>query len=160
MMRKATICFLAALCLPAAGLRAGTCAGTALGEGVKLSETTPVAAILAAPETFAGRSVRIEGTVVEVCQKMGCWMAISAGEEGGELRVKVEDGVIVFPVSARGKRAVAEGTVETSELTREEWVSRLEHMAEEQNRPFDAAAVGDGPFRHTRVLGTGAVICD
>lgn len=158
-MRSVLICFLAGLCL-AGVARAEVCAGTIYGEGVQLAETTPAAAILDHPEQFAGKPVRIEGTVVEVCQKMGCWMAISAGEEGRELRVKVEDGVIVFPASARGKRAVAEGAVETSELSREEWIARLEHQAEEQKRPFDAAAVGDGPFRHTRVLGTGAVVCD
>jgi len=158
-MRRVLICFLAGVCL--AGIaRAEVCAGTVFGEGVRLTETTPAAAILERPEQFAGQTVRIEGTVVEVCQKMGCWVAISAGEEGQELRVKVEDGVIVFPVSARGKRAVAEGAVETSELTREEWIARLEHQAEEQNRPYDPAAVGDGPFQHTRVMGTGAVICD
>ncbi|HSM52158.1 MAG TPA: DUF4920 domain-containing protein [Thermoanaerobaculia bacterium] len=158
-MRSVLICFLAGLCL-AAGARAEACAGTVYGEGVRLAETTPAAAILDRPEEFAGQTVRIEGTVVEVCQKMGCWVAISAGEEGRELRVKVEDGVIVFPASARGKRAMAEGAVETRELSREEWIARLEHQAEEQNRPYDPAAVGDGPFRQTRVMGTGAVICD
>lgn len=158
-MRSVLICFLAGLGL-AGVIRAEVCAGEVYGEGVRLAEATAVEAILDRPEEFAGKPVRIEGTVVEVCQKRGCWVAIAAGEEGRELRVKVEDGVIVFPASARGRRAVAEGTVETSELSREEWIERLEHQAEEQKRPFDPAEVGDGPFRHTRVLGTGAVICD
>jgi len=159
-MRTALICLMAGLWLPGAGLGAEICAGTTYGEGVTLAESTPVAAILAEPEAWAGKSVRIEGKVVEVCQNKGCWMEIAAGDEDGGLRVKVDDGVIVFPTSAQGRQAVAEGTVETGELTREEWIARLEHQAEEQKRPFDPATVGEGPFRYTRVKGTGAVICD
>ena len=46
---------------------------------------------------------------------MGCWMTLApagaAGEHPATLRLKVEDGVIVFPVSARGRTAVAQGVV-------------------------------------------------
>ena len=53
--------------------------------------------------------------VTAVCEHMGCWMTLApagaAGEHPATLRLKVEDGVIVFPVSARGRTAVAQGVV-------------------------------------------------
>jgi hypothetical protein len=58
----------------------------------------------------------VEGVVTAVCEHMGCWMTLAAagatGEKPATLRLKVEDGVIVFPVSSRGKTAIAEGVVE------------------------------------------------
>jgi hypothetical protein len=47
---------------------------------------------------------------------MGCWMTLApagaAGEKPATLRLKVDDGVIVFPVSSRGKTAIAQGVME------------------------------------------------
>lgn len=136
------------------------CAGAKLGAALTLADTTPVASILDHPEQFAGKSVRIEGVVKDVCSKMGCWMTVAANDGARELRVKVEDGVIVFPVSARGKRAIAEGVVEVNELSRESYLKAQEHMAEEQGRPFNPAKVGDGPFKTVQVKGAGAVVCE
>jgi hypothetical protein len=96
--------------------------------------------------------------VLDVCPMKGCWMEL-AGESGKEsLKVKVDDGVIVFPVTAKGKLAVAEGTVEAIPMSRESYVGWLEHLAEERGETFDASAVGDGPFRILQLKGTGARI--
>ncbi len=45
---------------------------------------------------------------------MGCWMAVAPAHDpsGPTVRLKVEDGVIVFPVSAKGKRVSAQGVFE------------------------------------------------
>jgi hypothetical protein len=132
--------------------------GTSYGQGVKLAETTSVAKILADPDAYVGKRVRIEGRVVDVCPMKGCWMEME--EEGGasRLKVKVDDGVIVFPVDAKGKLAVAEGTVEAIPMTRERYVDWLQHLAEEKGAKFDPATVGDGPFRILQIRGTGARI--
>jgi hypothetical protein len=68
------------------------------------------AAILADIDGFAGKTVRVEGTIAAVCQKRGCWMEIT-GAGGESLRIKVKDGEVVFPMDAKGKKAIAEGTV-------------------------------------------------
>ncbi len=59
-------------------------------------------------DELAGKVVRVEGTATGVCEKRGCWMAVT-GTDGQEIRVKVKDGEVVFPVSARGKKVIAEG---------------------------------------------------
>lgn len=84
------------------------------GGGVTLPAVTPLASVIARPAEFEGKAVRVEGVVTAVCELAGCWMALapSAGASGQTLRFKVEDGVIVFPLSARGRRASAQGIVE------------------------------------------------
>jgi hypothetical protein len=47
---------------------------------------------------------------------MGCWIELQDPKLGKGLRFKVDDGVIVFPVSAKGKRASAEGTFQRIDL--------------------------------------------
>jgi hypothetical protein len=84
------------------------------GAGVSLHETTPLARLLERPGEFEGKTVRVEGIVKAVCTHMGCWMAFApdAAPHGRTMLVKVDDGVIVFPVSAKGHRAVAQGVVQ------------------------------------------------
>jgi hypothetical protein len=84
------------------------------GAGVSMTETTPIESVLAAPSTFAGKTLRVEGTVTAVCAHEGCWMALTPDgrADGPTIRLKVDDGVIVFPVTAKGRKAVAQGVFE------------------------------------------------
>ena len=148
---------LAFLLLLAPALRADT---QTYGAGVKEPETTSVSKILADPDSYVGRTVRIEGQVVDVCPMKGCWMELEERDGGSRLRVKVDDGVIVFPVTAKGKIAVAEGIVEAIPMTRERYVAWLQHLAEERGQTFDPKTVGEGPFRILQLRGTGARIAD
>jgi len=84
------------------------------GKGVSLSEATPIKALYEAPEKFVGRTIRIDGVVTAVCEDMGCWMALAESEKSEQtVRLKVDhDAGIVFPISAKGKSASAEGVFE------------------------------------------------
>lgn len=79
------------------------------GKEISLKEKTPITDILANPENFDGKAVLVEGEVVAVCQNRGCWIDIASGEQ--KIKVKVEDGVIVFPSDAKGKTALVEAVV-------------------------------------------------
>ena len=85
-----------------------------LGAGVSLTDATPIKALVNHPEAFVGKTVRIDGVATAVCEDMGCWLAISTGDakDADTIRVKVEDGVIKFPVTAKGKQISAEGVFE------------------------------------------------
>jgi hypothetical protein len=86
---------------------------TKLGAGVSLKDATPIATILAAPDDFVGKTIRVDGVATAVCEDMGCWMSIASEADAEKtIRVKVEDGVIVFPMSAKGKKVSAEGVWE------------------------------------------------
>lgn len=130
------------------------------GKGVELAETTSIDKILADPDAYVGKAVRIEGKVLDVCPMAGCWMELAGQGEGKMLKVKVDDGVIVFPVTAKGKAAVVEGVVEAIPMTRERYVDWLSHIADETGREFDPKTIGDGPFRVIQIQGTGAKIAE
>ena len=84
------------------------------GAAPTVKEVTPIPQLLAKPADYQGKTVRVEGIVTGVCTMMGCWMALAPTDAPKEqaILIKVDDGVIVFPTSARGKRATAQGVVE------------------------------------------------
>lgn len=133
--------------------------GTAYGEGVKLTDATSISAILANPDPFVGKAVRVEGMIADVCPKRGCWMELAGDVEGDKLRFKVQDGVMVFPMDAKGKYAVAEGVVAVKDLTLEQSREYAEYQAKEYGRPYDPASITK-PTRIVRIDGTGAVLRD
>jgi hypothetical protein len=127
------------------------------GEGVTQGDVTPISNILANPEAFAGKAVRVQGRITDVCRKAGCWMDIR-DDSGRGIQIKVDDGVIIFPVDAIGSSAIAEGQVEVLDMSREGYVSWLKHMAEENGREFDESSIAGPPYRVIRVKATGAAI--
>jgi len=156
MTRTRRFCFtLALLSL----LTAPALSATTYGDGVSLEDTTPIGEILAEPEAWAGKVVRVEGEITGVCAMKGCWMELE-NAEGERLRIKVEDDVLVFPSEAQGANAIAQGKVEVREMTREQWVGWQRHLAEEQGQSFDEASLGDGPYRLVQIRGIGAEISE
>lgn len=127
------------------------------GEALTVAEVTPIADILANPDAFVGKKVRIEGNVKDVCPMKGCWMEVE--DEAGDkmLRVKVEDDVIVFKQETKGQPATAEGEVEAIELTQEKAVAYLAHLAEEKGEAFDSTSV-TGPMTIYQIKGIGAEV--
>ena len=95
------------LCV-AAGLWAAVIAAGAeatLGKGVTLKEATP--------DDYVGKTVRVDGVAKTICAAMGCWMGVAADESdpaSPTVRLKVDHGGIVFPMTAKGKKVSAEGT--------------------------------------------------
>ncbi|MDO3378900.1 DUF4920 domain-containing protein [Geoalkalibacter halelectricus] len=79
------------------------------GQGLSLTETTPVSVLLDDPDAYVGQTVQIKGLVVEVCALRGCWMNIAGERPFESVHVKVDDYDMVFPLTARGKTAVVEG---------------------------------------------------
>jgi hypothetical protein len=134
--------------------------GTTYGEPLTLTEVTPVSAILDNPDQYLGERVLVTGMIVAVCESKGCWMDIASDREFEKIQIKVDDGVMVFPLSARGSQALVEGTVELLELTAEEALEQAQHMAEERGEEFDPSTVPAGPQTIYRIWGLGAVIAD
>ncbi len=121
------------------------------GNGVSLTTTTTVEQLLAQPDQYLGKTVRVDGVITAVCEMAGCWMELADAKPGAKtLRFKVDDGVIVFPVSAKGKRASAEGVFE--KLSGE--------MAKEYEADRQKSTGGDSknPVPSYQVKATGAVI--
>jgi hypothetical protein len=119
--------------------------GTKYGKGVTLDTPTSVASLLATPDAYLGKTVRVDGVVTNVCQEMGCWIELGDTEKGPGLQFKVDDGVIVFPKDAKGRRASAEGTFEA--------IGTPDEAALEQQKKSDLKT----PPRY-RIKAVGAVV--
>ncbi|MCC6394115.1 MAG: DUF4920 domain-containing protein [Bryobacterales bacterium] len=143
--------FLFAFCLTAAEVK--------LGKPLTLASPLPVSKLLAEPEPYVGKTVQVKGKVTEVCQMAGCWTNLVDPGTNVMIRVKVNDGEIVFPKDAVGKTAIAEGVLKKFTLTHEQALARARHEAEEQGRKFNPASVKGGATIY-QIQGSGAVLLD
>jgi hypothetical protein len=138
-------------------MTAAAAAEEKFGAGVTLSDTTPIARLLEQAPQLEGKTVRVEGVVTEVCTAMGCWMALAptaagpaAGAAPSTVLIQVEhDGKIVFPITARGKRAAAQGVVER--IAGGEGQEAAAELARQQGAKAEAPA-------KWRIAATGAVV--
>ena len=142
-----------ALFLPAA---AGE--GKTYGEGVGRQEAVKVSDLVAHPEKYVGKSVRVEGVIVDVCEMRGCWMDLAGDTKSEKVRIKVNDGVMVFPREAKGSQAVACGVFTKIEMKPEDALAYAKHLAEERGEKFDAATAKNVQTVLYQISGTGAVI--
>ncbi len=147
---------IAFLCLLLALLAAPAFAGT-FGAGLTLGERTPVSRILEDPDSFVGQKLQVEGLVIDVCARRGCWIYIAGDKPFEKIRVKVVDGEIIFPMSARGKEAVVEGVLEKFVLSKEQTIARARHHAEEKGEAFDPSCILTGETVY-QLRGLGAEI--
>ncbi|MFW2364838.1 MAG: DUF4920 domain-containing protein [Desulforhopalus sp.] len=128
-----------------------------LGEALTLDTVTQVSELNNNPEKYLGKRVLIEGLIINVCEKRGCWVDIASDLPFEKIQVKVVDGEIVFPMEAKGRLAKVEGIAEEIKLTKEQAISMAKHRAEEEGTTFDPASV-TGPVSFYRIQGLGAVI--
>lgn len=134
-------------------------AETKLGKPLALKETISIETVLSTPASYTGKPVQVKGKITEVCQMMGCWMALTETGTGKSIRIKVNDGEIVFPGESVGKEAIAEGVFTKIELTREQAIASAKHEAEERGRKFDPSKIKSGSTIY-QIRGTGAVVLD
>jgi len=90
---------------------------------------------------------------------MGCWMELVDPATSKGIRIKVEEGVIVFPPEAVGKMAIAEGKLAKLVLTKEQAIAQAKHEAEVNKRTFDPVSITSGRTMY-QIEGSGAVILE
>jgi hypothetical protein len=164
-MKRALALFVSVL-IPAA-LLAGSPEGTRYGDGVTIDEPIPIDTLLTEPDGYVGKKVRVDGVITGVCKKRGCWMQVTDPDTGQGVRIKVEDGVIVFPYESLGHRAAAQGVFEAIRLSPEQVAARAA-AAGHGHGPDEPCEQGIGPKAgcdapvHNDTIylirGTGAVI--
>lgn len=128
-----------------------------LGKPITLTDITKVSDISKNPEQYIGKEVLVEGLIIDVCSSRGCWMDIASDAAFEKIQIKVVDGVIVFPMEAKGKMAKIQGVVEELKLSKKQAIEQGEHRAEEQGIAFDPSTI-TGPTNYYRVRAKGALI--
>lgn len=127
------------------------------GNALVLKEKTKISDIVANPKKYEGKKVQVEGAIVGVCEKRGCWIKISSDKEFESIRFKVEDGVIVFPMEIKGRSVIAEGVVSVTTVSKEQQIEQGKKHAKETGEEFDPATV-TGPKTTVQINGEGAVV--
>jgi hypothetical protein len=148
MVRRFALPVLVALgCVFVAGCQAGNPMKTASSEGwshygMEDKEWGPTVALGAISGDEA--NVIVEGTIIDVCQKKGCWMRVSDGDE--ELFVRFPDYGFFVPMNAAGREVVMHGTSVANVASVEE----LRHYAEDAGKsPQEVAAITEPETRVT-----------
>lgn len=105
------------------------------GEGVHAGKSLTVAEVLAEPEAFDGKQIRVTGNINSVCQTKGCWMYV--GEAKSEIMVRFKDYGFFMPLDSAGKQVVFEGVFKITEQS----VAQQKHYLEDAKKPEEAAKV-------------------
>ncbi|MCB9727797.1 MAG: DUF4920 domain-containing protein [Deltaproteobacteria bacterium] len=79
------------------------------GAAFALSESKPLAAVLADQPEPTEAQVQVSGVIDQVCQKRGCWLVMRDGDKTA--RITMMDHAFVVPIDSKGKQVVVEGTL-------------------------------------------------
>jgi hypothetical protein len=79
------------------------------GAPVTARKAVDIAKLSKDPARFAGRKVRLEGTVKEVCQGKGCWVEVESG--GASFLARSLDESVLLPKDCKGRRIAIQGVV-------------------------------------------------
>ncbi len=110
------------------------------GDGITQGAAVPLADVLKAPDSFTGKTVRIEGPITAVCQTKGCWMYLGENAKGSPFMVKFKDYAFFVPKDASGRTTIIEGTL----TLKQETVEETKHYLEDAGKSEEAAKVTEG----------------
>lgn len=121
------------------------------GAPLRLTEPTPLADVLRAPEAHTDAPVLLRGRIADVCQHKGCWTVLQDGD--AFVRVRFADYGFFVPTDSRGEHAWVEGRAEVRTLSQ----SEARHYAAESST---GSANQDpekifGPQREVEFVATG-----
>ena len=96
--------------------------------------------LLSANESL-GQKLLVNGIITEVCPMRGCWIQVKDYNSDSSIRIKVTDGEIVFPLSAKGKNIIAEGIFTKLELSEKQAKNWKHHLALEKGIELDTSSI-------------------
>lgn len=104
--------------------------GAPIGDAKKVS----LAKVLASPEKYSGKLVRVEGVVVRSCKMEGCWAELAPEKDTSRtVRVKMKGHSFFIPLQSAGSFARAEGVFSVKTIGKAE----VDHMIAEDGAKFD-----------------------
>lgn len=118
------------------------------GEAFTLTDKVAVTDLLAAPESFVGKTVRVEADAADVCSKKGCWLVIADGDK--TMRIMSKDHAFGIEPGAVGARVDLEGTV----VKKEHSAADAAHFASEAAKP-EVAPKGEGQGATYEIVANG-----
>jgi hypothetical protein len=126
---------------------------TAVGSRLSGAAQVKVVDLMARPDEFAGKTVRLEGDVPAMCVHRRTWFGIQdpGNKSGAFLRVLTAPAFLV-PEGSIGKKARTEGTVEIIEVD----AAAARHFARMHGLGDPEAIQGEGKIKSVVLRATGA----
>ena len=100
-----------------------------LSGSASISGGEPSAHLRVTVGTAGEAKVRVEGTVADVCSKMGCWLVLQQGDDS--IRVTLKDHGFGVDRDSAGKTASLEGTLRQKDVDPEQ----AAHFESESRKP-------------------------
>lgn len=101
------------------------------GGAFTMTESQKIGEILAAPDKFDNKLVKVEATVKAVCKKKGCWAVVTDPQSPEKtVRITMKDYGFFLPKDCDGKRVVVEGTFARKVITE----AQLRHFAQDAGK--------------------------
>ena len=121
------------------------------GEAVSQAPPKPIATVLAQADSYAGKTVLVDGKVRANCTRKGCWMELAPGMDKATAgcRVTFKDYGFFVPTDAMGADARVEGIVNVRTVPPEE----IAHL-ESEGGSFPNKQ-SDGTAKEIRIVATG-----
>ena len=125
-----------------------------LGAGAKLVGAPPVTIgdLIAKPERYVGKTVRVSGNISAMCYHRRGWFAVQAEGRGGAAVRVITAPAFKVPENSIGKKARAEGVVSLVEVP----AGAARHYAEDHQVGSPAALQDDKPVQTVIIRATGA----
>ncbi len=110
---------------------------TKLGGEMKLDKSINISEVLAKPDNFLGKKIRVEGYIVDGCKHHGTWIALASDKEFQKMDVWAKKGHLKFPLEHKGKYGIVEGTLYVIQMSEEDAINWLKHLGEKHDQEVD-----------------------
>ncbi|MEJ1240819.1 DUF4920 domain-containing protein [Chryseolinea sp. T2] len=127
--------------------------GTTYGEDVKVAGATPVAELPKLLKETQPQTVKIKGTVLDVCPKMGCWLSLEMPDKS-TVFVKMKDYGFFVPTALKGKTVVMDAEAKVIKTSVEE----LRHYAEDAKKSQAEIDAIKAPKEEIRLTASGITV--
>ncbi len=157
-MKKLTITFVALLCLLAGSMAQETIPpakpGAQYGKAITKEGAILVQELEAKLTTDSAYTGKVEGQVVEVCKKKGCFIRVKRDGEGDPILVRFTDYGFFMPQDIVGRTVVLEGQAKVKEIS----IARQQHFAEDAGKDAEEIAKITEPKVDINIIADGIVV--
>lgn len=126
------------------------------GSEITSEDAVPLSDVLVSLANTDTIDVKIEGTIVSVCQAKGCWMNVVGDNADVAAFVKFKDYAFFVPKDASGKKSIIEGRLYNAITSVEE----LRHYASDEGASDEDIAAITEPEEELRIMASGVIIYD
>lgn len=89
------------------------------GKEITLKDKVSITKVLEKPSKFEGKTILVEGKILDVCPDSGCWIELGGEKAGQKIKVQFEEGKVSIPKDSKGKTVTVQGVLQeaTSEAS-------------------------------------------